>query len=74
MTLGCIYRAEDLEYWKARDPLILLRRRLARAGVADDRLEAIEASVEAVMEEAVEFALASPEPSLDEYLAEVDAA
>ena len=70
---GLYLKKEQLEHWKARDPLILLKRRLARAGVDDARVTAIEERVEALMDAAVAFADASPEPSVAEFLAEIGA-
>jgi len=61
----------ELDRWKARDPLIVLRAHLAEAGVDEATVAAIDARVEGLMEEAVEFATTSPEPSLEEFLAEV---
>jgi pyruvate dehydrogenase E1 component alpha subunit len=70
---GLYLPREELERWKARDPLILLRAHLAAAGVDEASIAAIDERVEGLMDEAVDFATASPEPSLDEYLAEVAA-
>jgi TPP-dependent pyruvate/acetoin dehydrogenase alpha subunit len=66
--------ADELARWKARDPLIVLRDRLAAAGVDDAAIAAVDERVEQVLEEAVEFATASPNPSVEEFLAEVAAA
>jgi acetoin:2,6-dichlorophenolindophenol oxidoreductase subunit alpha len=70
---GLYLPADQLERWKARDPLILLRERLARAGVDGPTVDAIDERVEQVMEEAVQFATESPSPSVDAFLAEVAA-
>jgi acetoin:2,6-dichlorophenolindophenol oxidoreductase subunit alpha len=70
---GLYLPREELERWKARDPLIVLRAHLAAAAVDEAVIAAIDERVEGLMDEAVEFATASPEPSLDEYLAEVAA-
>jgi pyruvate dehydrogenase E1 component alpha subunit len=70
---GLYLPREELERWKARDPLILLRAHLAAAGVDEAAVAAIDERVEGLMDEAVEFATTSPEPSLDQYLAEVAA-
>jgi len=70
---GLYLPAEQLERWKARDPLIVLRERLARAGVDTATVDAIDERVEHVMEEAVEFATESPSPSVETFLAEVAA-
>jgi TPP-dependent pyruvate/acetoin dehydrogenase alpha subunit len=52
------YRARQEEgAWKARDPIALLRGRLSEADAAG-----LEAEVESVLDEAVEFARSSPDP------------
>jgi TPP-dependent pyruvate/acetoin dehydrogenase alpha subunit len=68
---GTYLPADQLEHWKAHDPLIVLRERLAEAGVGTAAITQVDERVERVMDEAVEFATASPNPSLDEFLAEV---
>ena len=70
---GLYLPADELARWKERDPLIVLRERLARAGVDDGEVTAIDERVEQLLEEAVEFATNSPDPSVDELLAEVAA-
>ncbi len=58
------YRArEEIEAWRARDPLALYRDRLLRAGVAtQEQLEALDAEVSALIHEAHQFAVNSPWP------------
>ena len=68
---GLYLDADELARWKARDPLIVLRERLAAAGVDGSTVDAIDERVEALLEEAVEFATASPNPSVDAFLAEI---
>jgi TPP-dependent pyruvate/acetoin dehydrogenase alpha subunit len=70
---GLYLPQEDLQRWKAHDPLGVLRGRLARAGVEEAAIAAIDERVERRMEEAVEFAAASPNPSVEEFLIEVAA-
>ena len=70
---GLYLPADELASWKARDPLVLLRDRMSRSGVDDDTVAAIDARVEVLMDEAVEFATNSPDPSVAEFLAEVAA-
>jgi acetoin:2,6-dichlorophenolindophenol oxidoreductase subunit alpha len=70
---GLYLPADELERWKARDPLIILRERLARAGVDGPAVDAIDQRVEQVLEEAVQFATDSPAPSVEAFLAEVAA-
>jgi 2-oxoisovalerate dehydrogenase E1 component len=51
------YRSpEEVREWEARDPLLAHERRLREAGVADDELKALEASVAAELDGAVEAA------------------
>lgn len=68
---GLYLPAEELQRWKARDPLIVLRARLAHAGVDEATIAAVDERVERLMDEAVAFAEASPNPSVEEFLAEV---
>ena len=54
---------EEIDEWKARDPIILLRRRLLDADLAADAdFARIEAEVDALAEEAIAFARSSPLP------------
>jgi pyruvate dehydrogenase E1 component alpha subunit len=57
-----LYRSkEEVETWKQRDPIALFTARLREAGLLDDADQnAIEASVEEEVEEAVRFAEAGP--------------
>jgi acetoin:2,6-dichlorophenolindophenol oxidoreductase subunit alpha len=68
---GLYLPADELKRWKDHDPLIVLRERLAHAGVAESAITAIDERVEKIMDEAVEFAESSPNPSVDEFRAEV---
>jgi acetoin:2,6-dichlorophenolindophenol oxidoreductase subunit alpha len=53
---------EELDAWRARDPILRLSRTLAEKGVPESRLEEIETKARADVADAVEFALASPRP------------
>lgn len=53
--------------WKARDPLILLGKRLR-----ENQIKEIEIRVDDEIEEAVSFAKNSPEPSIEAFLQEID--
>lgn len=65
---GLYMDPDTLARWKARDPLVLMRR-----AVGDDAgAAAIEARVNAEMDAATEFAKNSPEPVVAEFLAEVE--
>ncbi|MDW8017996.1 MAG: thiamine pyrophosphate-dependent enzyme [Thermus sp.] len=63
------YRSrEEVEQARKRDPLALARSRLLASGVPEERLKALEAEEEALLEEAVAFAEASPWPEPEEAL------
>lgn len=63
---------ERLEYYRARDPVMLARERLITEGGRDeDSIAAIERKIGRAMEEAIEFAKNSPHPSAEEFLEEV---
>jgi 2-oxoisovalerate dehydrogenase E1 component len=59
------YRSsEEVESWQARDPLVVHARRLRKAGVDRDTVDALEAAVARELDEAVEAARALPNPSV----------
>jgi TPP-dependent pyruvate/acetoin dehydrogenase alpha subunit len=63
-------REEEAE-WQERDPIDRLRRHLVESGEAgEDAFEPIHEDVDAVLEDAVEFARASPDPDPAEMLGE----
>ena len=68
---GLYLPPDELQRWRAHDPLIVLRERLARCGVDESATTVIDERVEALIDEAVEYATASPNPSVEEFLAEV---
>ena len=70
---GLYLKPEELEHWKGRDPLIILKDRLAREGVDEAAIAVIDERVEALIEAAIQFATDSPAPSVEAYLAEVAA-
>ena len=53
---------EEVERWKARDPLPIARTRLLDAGIDEDAIAAVEAATRRELDEAVEAALAAPYP------------
>lgn len=70
---GLYMPRDKLEYYKARDPVDIGRRYLLeRGGASEEEARRIEAAVEREMEEAVQFAVNSPEPSAHEFLQEVE--
>lgn len=65
----CPYRyrkEEEVEAWKARDPITAFEKKLLAEGVAQDELDAIIAQVDAEIEEGVEFMKESPYPDMAE--------
>ena len=68
-----LYMPKDrLEYYKARDPVKIGRQNLLKqTGCSEEDVSAIEHQVESVMDEAIEFAKESPEPSVEQFLEEV---
>jgi TPP-dependent pyruvate/acetoin dehydrogenase alpha subunit len=64
--------AEELDAWRARDPILRFSRLLAEErGVEPSRLEELEEQAKRDVEEAVEFALASPRPEPEAALEDV---
>ena len=60
------YRSpEEVEEWRARDPLLVHEAALRQAGVGDDDLKELEAATAALLDEAVDTArgMAAPAPS-----------
>jgi pyruvate dehydrogenase E1 component alpha subunit len=69
-----LYMPKDrLEYYKAKDPVKLAREYLMQQGqCSEQHLAAIEQQVQEAMEQAVEFAKNSPEPSVEAFVKEVE--
>jgi len=66
------YMPQDvLAEWKTRDPLIVLRKQLVEAKVSEDEIETIGTKVDSLIEEAVKFAVESPEQPAEEFLKEI---
>jgi pyruvate dehydrogenase E1 component alpha subunit len=59
------------EVKKTRDPIELLKSRMAEAGVGEADIKAIDEDVKRIVLDAVEFAQTSPEPDPSELLTEV---
>jgi len=68
-----LYRTkEEIESWKKRDPIVLFERKLRELGLlADSDLGRIESGIAAEIEDAVQFAEASPEESIEDLLKDV---
>jgi TPP-dependent pyruvate/acetoin dehydrogenase alpha subunit len=63
---------DEVDAWRARDPILRFSRHLAEEhGAEPDRLEQIEEQARRDVEEAVEFALASPRPEPEAALEDV---
>ncbi len=56
--------AEEVEAWKAHDPIVIYHDRLLKLGVPEDALAAIDKEIADVVTEATEFAKAGPLPDL----------
>jgi TPP-dependent pyruvate/acetoin dehydrogenase alpha subunit len=68
---GTYMPREKLEYFKSRDPVERGRQYLLeQAGFSEEDITIIEAEIEKEMDEAIEFATNSPEPSVEEFLEE----
>jgi TPP-dependent pyruvate/acetoin dehydrogenase alpha subunit len=64
---GTDYRTrEEVQQWRQRDPVKLARKLLIESGGADEsKLKATDQEVEELIDQAVEFAENSPEPSAE---------
>jgi acetoin:2,6-dichlorophenolindophenol oxidoreductase subunit alpha len=64
---GTDYRTRDeVQQWKQKDPVKLARKRLLESGGVDEsKLQAADQEIEQLIDQAVEFAEKSPEPSAD---------
>ena len=67
------YRTKDeVEEYRARDPIAVLAQRMRDAGLLDDEgMDAVEADVRAEVEDAVKFAEESPDPAPEELWTDV---
>jgi TPP-dependent pyruvate/acetoin dehydrogenase alpha subunit len=61
----------EVKGWETKDPIINLRSQLLASGVAESELDAIDAQIETVLEEAVRYAEESLDPSVEEFLEEI---
>jgi TPP-dependent pyruvate/acetoin dehydrogenase alpha subunit len=57
---------EEVQAWRARDPLLVARRKLEDRGIKSEQVEEIHQQVQAEIEEAITFARQSPEPKSEE--------
>ncbi len=57
------YRSkEEVDHWLSRDPISLARTRLLDHGLSAEEIDAVERATEALLEQAIQTALASPYP------------
>lgn len=70
---AALYRTrEEVEEWKKSDPIVLLWDRMSRDGIiSDGEYKEMDQEITQVIEEAVRFADASPEPPIEELLTDV---
>lgn len=68
---GTYMPREDLELWRTRDPLLLALEYCREAGVSPGEIAVIDREVDAEIGDAVRFAEKSPEPPVEEFLAEM---
>lgn len=68
---GLYMPQDEMQYWKTKDPILVLQEYLHLAGIDDAAVASIDQRVDQAMEAAVEFALTSPDPSLDEFVQEI---
>jgi pyruvate dehydrogenase E1 component alpha subunit len=72
---GLAYRTRDeITARQALDPIVRVRAQLVEAGLGEDELDALDDAAEQRIQAAVEYALASPEPSADELATGIHAA
>ena len=70
---GTSYRAkEEVEEWKKQDPIARLRAQLLQKKIlTESELEEIQTATEQELDEAVKFAVESPEPKVEEALEDI---
>lgn len=68
---GTYMPKDELDAYLARDPCTLGRNYLLELGAAEQEIAAIEAEVDGLIDQAIEFATNSPEPSMETFLQEV---
>jgi pyruvate dehydrogenase E1 component alpha subunit len=67
------YMPQDkLAYYRKHDPVLLCQRYMENAGISADEIKKIERQVDQEMKKAIEFAMNSPEPDLQQFLSEIE--
>jgi pyruvate dehydrogenase E1 component alpha subunit len=70
---GLYMTKEKLKFYRDRDPLTLCKEHMCKDGLCSEAdVEHIQNEVEQCMEEAIEFAKQSPEPSVEAFISEVE--
>lgn len=70
--LGAYMPKDRLEYYKNKDPLKIAKQYLLdKAAYSEEQIVEIEKKVDSEIEEAVDFAKNSPEPSVEDFLEEI---
>jgi TPP-dependent pyruvate/acetoin dehydrogenase alpha subunit len=69
--MGLYMPKDKIDFWKSRDPLIVLKDYLLQAGIKSAEIERIHQQMEEELEEAIKFGLESPEPSVEKFLEEI---
>ena len=64
---GLYMPRDELEAWKARDPIFVLRDHIQN----DNKVKAIEEEVDREIAAAIEFGKNSPEPSVEAFVASI---
>lgn len=70
---GNLYRTkEEINAWKKRDPILLFEKSAGAAGLLDaDEIKALEEKADAAIKEAVQFAIDSPYPKVEDIYDDV---
>jgi pyruvate dehydrogenase E1 component alpha subunit len=65
---GLYMPRDELEEWKARDPLIVFRKHIDN----DKKVKAVEEKVDQELSDAIEFGKNSPNPAVEDFLASIE--
>jgi TPP-dependent pyruvate/acetoin dehydrogenase alpha subunit len=65
---------DDMRKWEERDPILIQRSHLLKAGLTGTEIDAIDARIQAGLDEAVQYAVESPDPSVEEFLSSIGVA
>lgn len=68
---GLYMPIDQVEYWQAKDPVDVLKARLIDLNVSATEIESIEIRIEETMQDAVNFALESPNPTAKDIFGKI---